>query len=504
MDILSMFQPMVILLIFLGTFFGLIFGSLPGLTAGTAVALIIPISYAFAKVEAIGLLLGTFIGGLTGGLISAILLRIPGTGASIATVFDGYPLAKKGRAAKALGTAIFSSFVGGIFSTIALMTIAPTLARVSIKFGPYEYFALTVFALSLVSMLLKGNPLRGIISCLLGLTLCFVGSSPLDGKNRFTFGYYQLNGGFQFLSVIIGLFAFSEIFHIVGNIMTNKQKDEDMKISKKDGYLPTLKEIWDNKMNFLRSALIGTGIGIMPGMGGSVGGVLAYMQAKKASKHPEEFGNGSIEGIIAVETANNAVTGGALIPMLTLGIPGESVTALVMSGFMLHGLTMGPIMFYKTPEVIRAIITGVFIANIAMFVILLFGSKIFVKVLKIPGHILYPFILVLCVIGLYGVSTRFFDVYVAIAFGLLGYILEKNEYPLAPFVLAFILGNMIEYNFRNTVIYYGTFVQAMNHFSIGNVILAITVLLILWTIFSRNFRGKRKKRTESVDFDEKD
>lgn len=495
MTYMDIFAPLPLLLLFCGTMFGLVFGAIPGLTGSTALALILPITYTMTQINSVTLLIGTFIGGLTGGLVSAILLRIPGTAASIATVFDGYPLAQKGQASRALGTAVFASFVGGVFSTIILMYTAPLLAELSIEFGPYEYFAISMFALSIVSFLIKGNPLKGVIACVFGLFLACVGSSPIDGKIRLTMGFTELNGGFEFLSMMIGLFAFSELFRIFGRF--GKEDDpKPMQVDKNGQFLPTRTEIWENKTNLLRSCCIGTGIGILPGMGGSIAGMLAYVQAKKYAKRPEEFGNGSIEGIMAVESSNNAVTGGALIPMLTLGIPGESVSALLMSGLAIQGFTMGPMLFIQSPDVITTFIACVFLANFAMFGIMLFANRWFCSVLRIPGRYLYPFIMVVCFIGIYGATYTYFDLPVALFFGVIGYFFDRNDYPVAPFVLSLILGTMVETNFRKTIIYYGTFQGAFAQWSVGNVILIITIVILALSVGLKLRQAHIDKKTK--------
>ncbi len=490
MTLTDLLDPIALLLIFGGTIFGLIFGAIPGLTGSTALSLIIPITYAMSPIYSVSILIGTFIGGLTGGLVSAILLRIPGTAASIATVFDGYPMAQRGEANRALGAATFASFFGGMFSTIILLFTAPLLAQLSIGFGAYEYFAISVFALSIVSMLIRGNPLKGLVSCAFGLVLACVGSSPLDGRIRMTFGVSDLNGGFEFLSMMIGLFAFSEIFRIVGD---RASTDKPIEINKKGRFLPSFKEIWQNKFNLLRSSAIGTGIGILPGMGGSIASMIAYAQAKKHSKKPEDFGKGALDGVVSVESANNAVTGGALIPMLTLGIPGESVSALLMSGLAIQGFTMGPILFIQSPDTITTFIGSVFIANIMMFVVMCLFSRWFCKVLQVPKYYLYPFIMLVCFIGIFGATNIHFNLLIAIIFGLIGYFFEKNDYPIAPMILALILGPMVESNMRKTIIYYGSLPEAFSQFSIGNIIMVVTILLLGLNIFSRYRASKKAK-----------
>lgn len=491
--ITNVLRPEIFFLMVFGVVFGLIFGAIPGLSAPTAIALLLPLTYQMPVITAVCLLISVYIGGITGGLVSAILLRIPGTAASIATTFDGYPLAKSGRPMHALGLGICASMFGGMFSFVALVLISPALTDVALQFSEYEYFALVFFALTLVSVLLQESPIRGFVAMFLGLLVTTVGASPLDGFRRFTFGTTALDNGFQFMAVMLGAFALSEVFSNVLKIREKfKQIDIDYK-NKNDRIFPNAKMFWkDNLWNQIRSSIIGTFIGIMPGLGGAPAALMCYAQAKKASKHPEEFGKGSEEAVLAVESGNNAVSGGALIPMLTLGIPGDPSAALIMAGLTLHGVEVGPLLFEMNKEVTGSILSSVLVSNILMFVIMILAIRFFVLVLKVPNHYLLPYILVFCVIGAFSINNRMFDVYAILFFTVVGFVLEKNGYPLPPFILAVLLGNLTETNFRKTEINQGSFFEALFSPSIGTFIVILAIVIPVVSFLLSRRRAKKQ------------
>lgn len=481
-----------LLIMSLGVFYGIVFGAIPGLSSSVAVALIIPLTFGMAPPLAINLLIAVYVGGVSGGLISAILLKIPGTPSSIITVLDGYPLAQQGQAGKALGVAIFASFFGGIFSAIVLMFLSPLLAEVTIAFSPFDYFGITVFSLSLVSMLIDGNPIKGVITTLLGITFSFFGTSPIDGKARFTFGNHNLDNGFNVITVIIGVFAISEMFNQVSKMQDRSKVMTTF--SKKEGFFPSLKEIRRMLKNMLRSSSIGTLIGILPGLSGPEAALISYTQAKRVSKDPDKFGKGSYEGLVASESSNNAVSGGALIPMLSLGVPGNAVAAIIMGGLTLHGVEAGPLLFSTEPELVKTIIFGLFISNILMLLIESFAIKGFVKILAVPKYLLYPIIIVFCVVGVSSVNNRSFDAWVMLGFGILGFILEKNKYPLGPLILGFILGSIIELNYRRSIMSFGSFTETLSQgFRAGTFFLILAVLIPLINfMLAKRTKGKRK------------
>ncbi len=429
---------------------GIVFGAIPGLSATMAVALFLPVTYGMPPTLAMTMLMALYVGGVSGGLISAILLRIPGTPSSVATCFDGYPLATQGHAPKALGIGIVFSFIGTVLSILALMFIAPLLSNFAIEFGFYEYFSIAFFSLTMIATLSGDSVIKGVFSGTLGFMFATVGIAPIDSARRFTFGSIQLMSGFDMLTVMIGLFAVGEI---IAATKTAGHDEPEARITQ-----PNMRDIkwfgfsWAEFMsqqwNMLRSALIGIGIGILPGIGGGTANILAYSVAKNQSKYPEKFGTGVIDGVVASETSNNAAIGGALIPLLTLGIPGDTVTAMLLGGLMIHGATPGPMLMREKPELVYGIFASLTLAAVAMLLMEFYGLRVFVKLLAIPKHVLLPVIFCLCAVGAYGLNSRTFDIWSVIIFGILGFGFSVFKVPIAPFILGFILGPMAETNLR--------------------------------------------------------
>ncbi len=439
--------PTVLALMIMGVVVGIIFGSIPGLSAMMAVALFLPVTFSMEPETGMTMLIALYIGATSGGLIAAILLNIPGTPSSIATCFDGSPMARRGDAGKALGIGIVFSFLGGMVSFLILMFLAPPIAKFALRFSAIEYFAVTFFALAMIATLSSGNFLVGLLSGSLGLMVSSVGMAPIEGLPRFNFGMDNLISGFDILPTLIGVFAISEALSTAETTTANKNMSTiELKPIKGFGF--SWQEFIGQNRNFWRSCLIGTGVGILPGIGGSVSGILSYVVAKNRSKYPEKFGTGIIDGIVAPETANNATIGGALIPLLALGIPGDGVTAMILGGFMIHGLTPGPLLFTTSAELVYTIFAACLVANVIMIITEFFGIRIFVKMLLIPKYILMPIIIAMCTVGAYAVANRAFDVQSILGFGILGYLMSKLKMPLAPFILAFILGTTVETNFR--------------------------------------------------------
>ncbi|MGI6028384.1 MAG: tripartite tricarboxylate transporter permease [Candidatus Heteroscillospira sp.] len=440
-------NPATLLVMLGGVTLGIIFGAMPGLSAAMAVALCLPISYGLEPIMGIALLVSLYIGGVSGGLISAILLKIPGTPSSVATTFDGGPLAERGEAGKALGVGIFFSFMGTIFSVVALVFISPMLADFALKFGYFEYCSIAIFSLSLVASLVDGSLWKGLVSAVIGFTLTMVGVAPIDGYPRFTFGLSALGAGFDILPALIGFFAVAEIFGAAAD--SARPESEGVVVDYKiKGMGFSRAEFVGQIPNMLRSALIGIGVGILPGIGGGTSNLLAYATAKNQSKHPEKFGTGVIDGIVASETANNASVGGALIPLMALGIPGDVVTAILLGGLTLHGLTPGPLLFKDHADVVYSVFVALFVSNIMMLFLEYFGMRIFVRVLQVPKNILLSCVMALCVIGAFGVNNRAFDCVTIFFFGLMGYAFAKVGIPSTPFILGFVLGEMVETNLR--------------------------------------------------------
>lgn len=444
------FTPMCLFIILVGVIVGIIFGSIPGLSATMAVVLFLPMSFGMSPMNGIALLVGLYLGGISGGLISAILLKIPGTPSSISTVFDGGPMADKGQAGKALGVGILCSFIGGLLGIFALMFVSPSLAAITLKFTPVEYFSIAIFSLTIIVSLSGKSIVNGLLSGFFGIALSLVGMAPIDAYTRFTFGQYQLLSGFDIVVILIGIFAVTDIILSGYERKTLAEKMQKTTYELK-GFGITWSEFKGQIKNIIRSSLIGIGIGILPGIGGSTAGLLAYTSEKNSSKYPEKFGTGVIDGVIASETSNNAVIGGSLIPLLTMGIPGNTVTAIFLGGLTIHGISPGPLIFEKSGQYVYGIFIALIVANIFMLIFERAGLRIFVKLLDIPKHILLPIIMVCCVVGAYSSNSRIFDVWSVILFGLVGLFFKKFKIPTTPLIIGFILGKMAEENLRRAL-----------------------------------------------------
>ena len=488
-SIANLLQIHILLLMALGVGVGLIFGALPGLSATMAVALMLPLTFAMDPNTGIAMLVGTYIGGVSGGLVAATLLRIPGTPSSIATTFDAYPLAQKGFPIKALATGMVASAVGGLLGLIVLVAFAPVIARYAIRFGPAEYTALTVAALMLVIVLSENDMVKGLISAVLGLSVATIGFAPIGGTARFTFGNIDLMAGISIIPFMVGLFAVSQLLRDGTSSGVAMRGSKHLR-----GAGIKLAEFTANIPNMLRSSAIGIAIGVLPGIGGSAANLVAYGAARSASKNPEEFGRGSVAGIYAPETANNASVGGALLPLLTLGIPGDGVTAIMIGGFTIHGLQPGPMLFQTNPALIAMIYAAFLLATLMLLVIQLGTIRLFPRVLMVPRHYLLPILALLMVIGVYVSEYRTFDLWLMIAFGVLGYGMERFRFPLGPAVLGFVLGSILETNFRRALMFAGgewlTFVTR----PISAVLLGAAVLFFAFSVW-----GLLRKRRTSVN-----
>ncbi len=432
----------------MGVFFGLFIGASPGLTISLGMVLLLPITFTLPPVTSFCLLLGLYAAGMTGGSISAILLNIPGTPSASATAIDGYEMAKKGRAGQAIGTAVMASFFGGLFSLGCLVLIAPTIAKFALRFGAPELFALVLLGLTLICSFGQKSIIKGMISGVIGLIIMTVGLDPMMGTPRFTFGHVELQAGVSFLPAMIGLFAIPQILEgiIIGIQVIPKY---EAKIS---GLLPNLKEIRQLFKTMVIGASVGTGVGAIPGTGGPIAVFLSYDYARRFSKNRHLFGSGIPEGVAAPESANNGVSGGALIPMLTLGIPGDPITAVLLGALMIQGLVPGPLLFQKNAQFVYSVFWAFFVANIMNLILALCTIKVWVRLLQVPKQILLPIIAILCIIGSYALRNTFFDTGIMFFFGLLGYFMKKYDFPVVPMLLALILGPALEQHFRMSLI----------------------------------------------------
>lgn len=442
----SMIGIKVISLIALGTFAGIYVGAIPGLSVTMATAILISFTFSWDLLDALAIMVGVYCGGVYGGSRTAILLNMPGAPAAIATVFDGYPLAKKGKAGIAIGLTTTQSFIGGLIGVVILLLAAPIISNFALKFAPRDYLLLAMLGLMMVSSLCGESVAKGIFAASLGVILGLVGMDPFTGQGRFTFGSISLMIGINYVAAMIGLFGISEAFVQVHHIFSKAIKQEVDKI------IPS----WDLLVKYLnltvRSSLIGTFIGALPGTGGDIAALFAYDQAKRTTRNPETpFGQGAYEGLVAPESANNAAIGGAFIPMLTLGIPGDAVTAILIGALFIHGLKPGPMLMIETPHLFYFIVISLFISNIFLLIFGLTGIKAFAKITEIPRHILLPAIILISLVGAYATTNNMEDVWWALGFGFLGYIFKMYDIEVGPIILGIILGPLLDTSYRRTM-----------------------------------------------------
>ncbi|MGE5485877.1 MAG: tripartite tricarboxylate transporter permease [Ignavibacteriales bacterium] len=438
-------DPVNILLIVGGAILGLVMGALPGLTVTMATVLIVSLTFGWPMTRALAVIMGAYSGAVTGGLVSAITLNIPGTAAAVATVFDGYPMARRGEAGRAIGLGMTQSLIGGILGGTALAIGAPLISSVALKLGAAEYCLLGVWGLTVVSSLGTGSIVKGLISAVLGLLIAAVGLDPITGEARLSFGMTYLKGGIGYIPALIGLFGMKEVLNNIsaGNVQATRIRQNCGLI------FPSLAELVRLFPLTIKSALLGVFIGALPGTGGDIAALLAYGNAKRSVKNPSRpFGTGAMEGLAAPEAANNAAVGGALIPLLTLAIPGDSVTAVMLGAFLLHGLQPGPLMMSQQPEMFYMVAAFYFIAQLCMFVLGVLGSPVLIRLLSIKGDVLMPAVTVLCVVGAYAIQSSISDVWVMMLFGLIGFGLDRIKVPVGPMVLGIILGPLVDTEFR--------------------------------------------------------
>ena len=433
---------------------GMVIGALPGLNATMAISLLIPITYTMSPYAAFIMMMAVYTSAFYGGSLTAILIHTPGTPSSAATAADGYALTQKGRGLEAMGMSTIASMIGGALSGVALLTLAPLLGKVTLLFSAPEYFLIVILGLSIIGGLGGGSAVKGYLMGVFGLILGTIGTDTITGQLRFTFGNMGLYSGISTVPALIGLFSISQAMvlceqHAAFKRGEHRTVDESALHGK---FLPSAKEMIFHLPNFIRSAIIGIVVGILPGAGGDIGAWFAYGQAKKASKHPEEFGNGSIEAICAAESANNAVTGGSIIPLITLGIPGSTVAAVLLGALIMHGLTPGQSMFGKNVTTTYTIIIGFIAANILMGLIGMLICRQVIKITKVSDAILVPVIVVLSTIGSYSINNRISDVYMMLAFGLIGYLFKKAGLPTAPIILGLLLESTGEQGFKNAIL----------------------------------------------------
>lgn len=487
LGISSLFTPFNILIIVFGLMIGMIFGALPGFTATMALAVLVPFSFWLPADAALLLLSAVYCSAIYAGCIPAILLGIPGTPASVPTMYDGLEMTKKGQAGKALSLATFGSSVGGVLSAFALLVGAPLLALVALKVGPPEQMMLAIFGLSIVCSLSSDNLIKGILVGFLSLLLATVGQDPVEGYPRFTFGLYELIGGIPLIPVLIGIFSIPEVFKMI------EQQNKGTFLSPKIGSLKvSIKEKMKLFFLTIRSALIGIGIGIVPAAGPEIASFISYNEAMRLSKNRDKFGKGNPEGIIASEAANNGVTGGSLIPLLTLSIPGSAPAAVFLGALLIHGLRPGPTLFSQNTDTVYTLLVGFILINILMYFVGLLFCRISAHVINVPTGILVPMILVFSILGAYAVQRSMFDVIIMLISGIIAYMMIKNNYPIAPIALALILGPILEEALQLSL----TMTQ-------GNLLLIfsrpltilffiLTIISLFWPLFTKLYEKNRR------------
>ncbi|MBE5807016.1 MAG: C4-dicarboxylate ABC transporter permease [Clostridiales bacterium] len=474
----------VLLMTLLGAMGGVLLGAIPGMTATMGVALLIPFSYGMDLIPSIGLLLGIYCGGMYGGSISAILIHAPGTPSAAATLIDGYPMTKNGQAGKALSVAMFASFCGGIIGALIMTFLSPLVAKVAMKFTSAEMLMLAFFGLSVIVSISGKSIAKGLISAFFGLLLCTVGLDPTYSVKRYIFGMKPLLSGFSFIPTLIGLFAIAEVIAGVERIINGEETQ--MKNSEKiTNVLPdgkTIRQIWPN---ILSGGIIGTFIGAIPGAGGDIAVFVSYAFNKSFSKHPEKWGTGIPNGVAATESANNGCSGGAMIPLLSLGVPGDAVTAVLLGAFIMKGIQPGPMMYVEELPTVYRVFAALMLANLAMLLVGCLGVRLFAKIVSVEKKMLYPIILVVSLLGAFSINKSVFDVGVCVLFGVVGWLMNKYEFPLSPILLALILGPMCEQNFVRFVdLNQGNFWEILHHpIAIG--FFVVSVATIVFSIFNQ-------------------
>lgn len=498
MDFLANLTPLFFFLSTVGVAIGIVFGAIPGMTATMAVAVCLPLTYSLDLNQGLALLLGLYVGGISGGLVPAILLNIPGTPSSITTTFDGFPMTQKGEGERALKIGIVSSLFGGLFSAAVLFLFAPILADFAIKFSYVEKFLIIFLALTVIASLSK-NMLMGLFSGTIGIWLALIGTYDVsvggNGNTRLMFDFMEpyLSQGFSLLPVLIGLFGVATILEEAEKGIL--EKTEGMKLSLKKGARFSLSVFKNQKVNLLRSGIIGTFIGILPGVGGSAASVLSYTQEKNFSKHPEKMGKGAPEGVIASETSNNGLTGGALIPLLSLGIPGDSTTAVLIGAFTLQGIQVGPLFIGENIATWDTMMVALLFANLMMFLLMFFAIKHIAKVVMVPKYILYPIIMMMCVVGAYAIDYGvMFDVWTLLLFGVGGYLASKVGIEVAPLVIGFILGRQAEVYFVKSLESFGTLTIFFTKSPIAMVLWVLIAISVSYSIYQgvKSVRGRRE------------
>ncbi|TWI58137.1 tripartite tricarboxylate transporter permease [Halalkalibacter nanhaiisediminis] len=482
-------DPYLIFIIAVGTIAGIIIGAIPGLSVTMAVVLLVSLTFSWDLFPALALMMGVFVGGVYGGSRSAILLNIPGGPAALATTFDGYPLTQQGKAGYAIGITTIFSFIGGLIGLIFLIIAAPLVSDIAISFSPRDYFLLAVIGLFLVGSLSEGSLSKAIFAAGFGVIVGLVGMDPMNGAGRFTFDSLALMSGINFITALLGLFGFSEVLH---QLKTLHDKGETTKVIGK--IIPPFRILFNLLPLSIRVSVLGVLTGALPGVGGEIAALLAYDHAKRTVKKPKkEFGKGAYEGVMAPEAANNAAVGGALIPMLTLGIPGDAVTAVIIGGLFIHGLRPGPMLMTESPDLFYIIAGSALLANIFLLLFGLLAVSYFARIFLISKKILLPIVALITIIGAYAINNSITDVYWMLGFGVLGYFMKQYGFPVGPLVLGIILGPMIDVSFRRAVMSENGDLVAFGMSFFSSPISTILLLTFVFVLFSQTIWYKSLK-----------
>lgn len=443
--LLFLAQPWPFFWLVLGVASGVFVGAVPGLGGGMLISLTMPLTFNMNSTSALVMMVGMYVGSVSGGLISAILLRMPGTPSSVMTTLDGYPMARNGEPARALGLAIGASLIGGLVAGVFLVFLSPPLARWALAFGPWEYFTMALMALVMIASISQGSMLKGLLGGVLGIAVALPGLNESDGQTRLTFGWHALDDGFNLLPVLLGVFVMSQVIQDAVDIERRGKRIEVGDAS----ILPGVRVWRRHSVNLARSSIVGTWIGILPGVGASVSSMVSYGLARTFSKTPHKFGTGHDEGIVASEAANNANVGGALIPLIAMGIPGSPIDAILLGALVMHDIQPGPLLFTSNASFVWALIAAYLVANLLMFAMMAVSARRIASVIDFNRAFLLPVIFVFCVVGAYALSNRLFDVWVVIGFGIVGFVLQRAKIPLGPFVIGLVLANLLEGQLRS-------------------------------------------------------
>lgn len=485
---MTLLQPVNFIMMYICALVGCVLGAIPGLSGGLGITLILPLTFALTKELSFAMLLGMYVGGVSGSFIAAVLVGIPGSAASIATCYDGYPMTKKGKAARALSIGIIGSFIGTFCSIIVAMLCSGLIADIALALGPWEYFSLCIMAITMVIGLSNGSIYKGLLAAFIGLWMSFIGADSVTNQLRFTFGNTNLYGGINVVCLLMGVFALQQV---ATSYAKGQQEMPEVDTKSLGGIGIGIKDLVENARCIIVSLLIGLGIGFLPGMGSGISNLIAYGQAKNMDKHPEKFGTGYDPGIWATEVSNNAGVGGALIPMISLGIPGDATTVLLLSAMTIHGLTAGPMFIQTNPDLAALIFLAVLISSVTIVITELATKRWFPYLLKAPYHYLFGAILMICFMGAFSSTTSMFSVYLVLGFGLLGIVMDMFGMPSTPLMLAFILGGKIESYFRMGCSYAKGDMTTFVTRPISLIFILIAVFSVVGPVISKSLK-KRK------------